>query len=343
MSAGTRITLAGLLLGAVLAGGVAWATIPGSDSTIHGCYKQTSGDLRVVDKAGDCKNNEIAISWSDHGTAGATGPVGPSGPPGAQGATGATGPAGANGTNGTNGAVGAKGDPCLSSDPACVGPRGPTGPAGADGTNGTNGIDGLNGAPGKQGDPCLPEIRGCQGPTGETGPKGDTGDPGTNGTDGTAGATGPQGPPGSSLTGTRTGTTLPRQPLGGGPTTFVPVSTSLDFGTLTASCRVGDQPPDAESNVYITDTTAGGSRLYLAAGPSNAVGTSLAAGVAVHLGQARLSPTPQFDHFASYFTVMRFTTNPDGSSYFSSEHIAFGFEELADGSCRVSTSITNDQ
>lgn len=101
MRTGTRITLAGLMLGAALAGGVAWATIPSADGTIHGCYKQANGDLRVVDNAGDCKNNELAISWNEKDVAGATGATGPQGP---KGETGAKGDPGTPGTPGTNGA-----------------------------------------------------------------------------------------------------------------------------------------------------------------------------------------------------------------------------------------------
>jgi hypothetical protein len=35
-------------LAAMLAGGIAWATIPGTDGVIHGCYKAKNGQLRLV-------------------------------------------------------------------------------------------------------------------------------------------------------------------------------------------------------------------------------------------------------------------------------------------------------
>jgi hypothetical protein len=131
---------------------------------------------------------------------------------------GAVGPAGQS-IVGPQGASGPKGDPCLSSDPACVGPRGQgwltsqfnpgdnfpacnnlggillipdpnTGQGsphlcfGATGPKGDKGDTGLQGAPGPTG------------PTGATGPKGDKGDKGDTGDTGATGATGPAGPQG---------------------------------------------------------------------------------------------------------------------------------------------------
>lgn len=153
-----RIMLAGLVLGALLAGGVGWAAIPSADGTIEGCYRTSTddqkGQLRVVEDPASCRSNELAIQWSREGQRGDTGPQGIRGP---QGEAGATGPAGP------------KGD------------KGDTGAAGRDGTNGADGLPGANGvdgAPGAPGAPCLPTNPAC------VGPKGDTGD------------TGPQGPPG---------------------------------------------------------------------------------------------------------------------------------------------------
>ena len=127
MKTRTRITLAGLVLGATLAGGVAWATIPSANGTIHGCYKTgvggvddpNKGQLRVVDSASDCKNNETAISWNEKGVPGAVGATGPAGPAGAKGDTGPAGPQGLKGDQGPTGPEGLKGD------------QGPQGPAGA--------------------------------------------------------------------------------------------------------------------------------------------------------------------------------------------------------------------
>ncbi|HEY8807416.1 MAG TPA: hypothetical protein VIN70_07515 [Candidatus Limnocylindria bacterium] len=65
------------------------------------------------------------------GASGAIGLQGPSGASGASGAAGPSGPQGSTGPTGASGASGVKGDPCLSSDPACVGPKGDTGATGA--------------------------------------------------------------------------------------------------------------------------------------------------------------------------------------------------------------------
>ena len=59
----------------LVAGGVAVAGhgIPDGDGVIHGCYKTDKkdegkhGELRLVNDAEDCKNNETAISWDQEG------------------------------------------------------------------------------------------------------------------------------------------------------------------------------------------------------------------------------------------------------------------------------------
>ena len=101
--------------------GVAYASIPGSDGVINGCYKPSTGALRVVDSATPaCSKGEQSIRWNQtgpQGLTGATGPAGPAGSPGAvgpqgaAGSTGATGPTGPQGPQGPQGAPGAKGDP----------------------------------------------------------------------------------------------------------------------------------------------------------------------------------------------------------------------------------------
>ncbi len=92
-------------------GAIAMAAIPAADGTVNACFKNNSGDLRVVDVPGDsCKPNETAITWNQTGL---QGPPGPAGPPGRQGEPGPQGP------------QGPKGD---------TGPQGPQGPAGPAGT-----------------------------------------------------------------------------------------------------------------------------------------------------------------------------------------------------------------
>ena len=85
------VAVVGLLAG--FGGHVAWSAIP-DGNTIHGCYKNDTGVLRVIDpSAGDaCKSkSETAFNWSQTGTQGLQGIQGPQG---AQGATGSAGPDG---------------------------------------------------------------------------------------------------------------------------------------------------------------------------------------------------------------------------------------------------------
>lgn len=103
--------VAALVGGAVLAiaGGIAYATIPDSSGTIHGCYSKSTGTLRVIDSSvTNCDAKETSLNWNIQG------PQGPQGPTGPQGATGPQGPAGPQGPQG---------------------PQGPTGPAGPSGTS----------------------------------------------------------------------------------------------------------------------------------------------------------------------------------------------------------------
>ena len=85
------------------AGGVAMATTAlerTATTVIQACQKNSTGELRVVNAAGDCKQNETAIAWNVQGAAGPPGPTGDTGP---QGPTGATGPAGPQGPPGPSG------------------------------------------------------------------------------------------------------------------------------------------------------------------------------------------------------------------------------------------------
>jgi hypothetical protein len=63
-----------------VSGGIAWASIPDGGGVIHACFKNGSGDLRVIDTGtgGACKPSETPLTWSQ------------TGPPGAPGAPGAT-------------------------------------------------------------------------------------------------------------------------------------------------------------------------------------------------------------------------------------------------------------
>jgi len=66
-----------------LAGGIAYAAIPDTAGVIQGCYRTSSddqkGQLRVVESAASCRNNELPIQWNVTGAPGARGPAGEDG------------------------------------------------------------------------------------------------------------------------------------------------------------------------------------------------------------------------------------------------------------------------
>jgi hypothetical protein len=90
----TRWIAAGAL--ALAASGAAWASIPGPDGSIHGCYLKRGGSLRVIDSSSStsCARTETALNWSEQGPPGVQGPTGPQGASGPPGLQGPTGPAG---------------------------------------------------------------------------------------------------------------------------------------------------------------------------------------------------------------------------------------------------------
>jgi hypothetical protein len=86
----TRLWIVAAVVVAVSAG-AAYATIPGGDGIIHGCFVTGTGQLRLIDKDANqsCKKGEQALDWSQRGT------PGPPGPQGEQGEQGEAGPPGA--------------------------------------------------------------------------------------------------------------------------------------------------------------------------------------------------------------------------------------------------------
>ena len=84
-----HVVAAGIAVVTLAGAGIAYASIPGPDAIIHGCYKTSTGALRVVDSAtADCGKGEQAIQWNQagpQGVPGAVGGVGPAGPTGADG------------------------------------------------------------------------------------------------------------------------------------------------------------------------------------------------------------------------------------------------------------------
>jgi hypothetical protein len=80
----TTIAVTGVAIAAIA--GVGYAAVPGADGTIHACYDNVSGQMRLHDAEDgtprSCGNKESAVSWNVQGPAGPVGPEGPAGPGG---------------------------------------------------------------------------------------------------------------------------------------------------------------------------------------------------------------------------------------------------------------------
>jgi hypothetical protein len=73
--------LAGGAFALLLAGGAAWAAIPGPDGVIQGCY-DGGGNVKVV-QALPCPKNYTPFQWNEQGLKGEPGPAGANGTPAA--------------------------------------------------------------------------------------------------------------------------------------------------------------------------------------------------------------------------------------------------------------------
>jgi hypothetical protein len=77
---------------AAFAASAALASIPDSSGVIHGCYKNSTGMVKIIDDSSQsCASSETALNWNQTGPQGSAGPTGPQGATGAQGAAGAEG------------------------------------------------------------------------------------------------------------------------------------------------------------------------------------------------------------------------------------------------------------
>lgn len=83
-----KLVVAAIVSGVGIAGGAAFAAIPGSGGVINGCYSTKNGALSVVDSAAKCPNGTSSITWNQTGPQGPAGPAGPTGPTGPQGPAG---------------------------------------------------------------------------------------------------------------------------------------------------------------------------------------------------------------------------------------------------------------
>ena len=61
-------TAAGAMLAVAIAGGVAWASIPGDGGVIQGCYTKVGGVLRVIDTAGAPASVPFKTRKGEHST-----------------------------------------------------------------------------------------------------------------------------------------------------------------------------------------------------------------------------------------------------------------------------------
>jgi Collagen triple helix repeat (20 copies) len=99
-----RLSIAVAAVAATTVAGVGYAAVPGSDGTIHACYDNVSGQMRLYDVEDDsprsCGSKETAVSWNQEGQAGPAGPMGETGPAGPAGSQGPTGPQGEPGVSG---------------------------------------------------------------------------------------------------------------------------------------------------------------------------------------------------------------------------------------------------
>lgn len=68
--------VATIVIALIIGAGIAYASIPGPDGVIHGCYKTSNpaqGALIVIDSAASCPSGYTALNWNQ------TGPQGPAG------------------------------------------------------------------------------------------------------------------------------------------------------------------------------------------------------------------------------------------------------------------------
>jgi hypothetical protein len=150
----------GMVVAAVFAGGVAWATIPSSGGVIDGCYQTADGVLRVIDSAAQtCRTSETAISWNQLGRPGPKGATGDQGPQGSQGPPGQDGADGQDGVSVTTAAEGA-GTNCAAGGVQLSAVNGVS--YVCNGRDGRDGVDGTDGAPGPSGPPGSDGVSGYQ-------------------------------------------------------------------------------------------------------------------------------------------------------------------------------------
>jgi hypothetical protein len=70
MRFGAGAALVGGVIPVAVAATLALASIPDADGVIHGCYKNKTGSLRVIDPPAACGSGETALDWNQAGQPG---------------------------------------------------------------------------------------------------------------------------------------------------------------------------------------------------------------------------------------------------------------------------------
>ncbi len=134
------IPVLGAVGAALVVAGIGYASIPGPDGTVKGCYAATKGvllgiphskgDTRIVDSGEACRPYEKAILWNQEGPKGEPGSQGPEGPQGEVGPQGPQGETGPQGPQGDEGPAGPATFPIwakVAADGSLIGGNGATG------------------------------------------------------------------------------------------------------------------------------------------------------------------------------------------------------------------------
>jgi hypothetical protein len=114
MMRGSRMLRRALILGGLCvvvaaAASVGWAMTSASDKLFVACAKKSSGALRLVAAAKDCRKTERAVTWNQQGLRGLPGPKGVAGENGVDGEDGEDGFDGEDGIDGDDGLDGVDG------------------------------------------------------------------------------------------------------------------------------------------------------------------------------------------------------------------------------------------
>jgi len=103
------LILGGLCVVVAAVGSVGWAMTSANDKLVA-CARKSSGALRLVSAAKDCRKTERVVTWNQQGQRGLPGPRGVAGEAGVNGEDGIDGEDGVDGDDGDDGVDGIDGD-----------------------------------------------------------------------------------------------------------------------------------------------------------------------------------------------------------------------------------------